>query len=52
MEGPAVWYADELGQHPEQWTFTLSEDHIRELEAAVEATEHVGSEIQVGWFTY
>ncbi|KAL6781596.1 hypothetical protein ACKKBF_B08640 [Auxenochlorella protothecoides x Auxenochlorella symbiontica] len=42
VSGPAVWYADELIHRPEEWRFQLSEEHIAELEAAVDAAIESG----------
>lgn len=49
VHGPAAWFADELGQHPEQWTFKLTPEHISELEEAIKAAEATGKEIKVSW---
>lgn len=49
VSGPAVWYADELIHRPEEWRFQLSEEHIAELEAAVDAAIESGQILEVGW---
>lgn len=48
VSGPAVWYADDLIRRPEEWKLQLGDEHIAELEAAVDSVIESRQTLEVG----